>query len=172
MKQLHAMLACAAMVCLPAFSQTANRMTKPDSDWAMKAAQGGMAEVKLGQLAADKGSNSVVKSFGQQMVQDHTKANDELKQIASSKGMTLPTSLSAKDQSLYDKLSKLSGAEFDREYMSDMVSDHKTDIAEFQKEARSGNDSDLKNFASKTVPTLQHHLQMAEDGYKQVKSAK
>jgi putative membrane protein len=171
MKQLHTLLACAAAVLLPVFAQTqsANRLAKPDSDWAMKAAQGGMAEVKLGQLAAEKGTNQSVKDFGQTMVTDHTKANNELMRIAGTKGITLPSSLDSKDQSTYDKLSKLSGAEFDREYISDMIKDHKTDISEFEKESKSGGDADLKNFATTTLPTLKHHLEMAESAQTAVK---
>jgi putative membrane protein len=152
---------------------SANRsagMTKAaDQTFAMKAAQGGMAEVKLGKLATEKASDPDVKQFGQKMVDDHTKAGDELKQIASGKSISLPTDLNAKDQALYDRLSKLSGSEFDKEYMSHMVSDHKTDVSEFKKESDRGSDSDLKSFASKTLPTLESHLQMAESTYAKVK---
>ena len=135
-----------------------------DSAFAMKAAQGGMAEVKLGQLATEKGSSQTVKDFGQKMVDDHGKANNELKQLASQKSWTLPTDISAKDQATYDRLSKLSGAQFDKEYMADMVKDHKADVAEFQREADRGTDPDLKAWAAKTLPTLQQHLSMAQSG--------
>jgi putative membrane protein len=97
------------------------------------------------------------------MVDDHSKANDELKSIAASKGITLPTSLSAKEQATYDRLTKLSGAEFDRAYMKDMVEDHVKDVAMFEKEAKNGKDADVKAFADKTLPTLREHLQMARD---------
>jgi putative membrane protein len=103
------------------------------------------------------------------MVADHTKANDELKEIASKKGITLPTSMDAKSQATYDRLSKLSGAEFDRAYMRDMVADHKTDVNEFKQESERGTDPDLKAFAAKTLPTLQEHLQMAESTDAKVK---
>jgi putative membrane protein len=155
-------LAILAMGAVMFAQESANRMSTPDSTFATKAAQGGMAEVKMGQLAANNASNADVKAFGQQMVDDHTKANDELKGIASRKNITLPTNIDAKDQATYDRLAKLTGAEFDRIYMSDMVKDHRTDIAEFDKEAKSGSDPDLKAFASRTLPTLRHHLQMAE----------
>lgn len=149
--------------------ESANRLANPDSTFMMKAAQGGMAEVQMGQLATQNGMNQDVKAFGQQMVTDHSKANDQLKSIASQKGVTLPTSLDAKDQATYDRLSKLHGAEFDRAYMSDMVRDHRADIADFQKEANSGSDPDLKKFAADTLPTLQHHLSMAESADAKVK---
>jgi putative membrane protein len=142
--------------------ESANRLSAPDSTFATKAAQGGMAEVQLGQLATQKASNPDVKAFGQQMVDDHSKANDEFKAIASGKGVTLPSNIDAKDQATYDRLSKLDGAAFDRAYMADMVRDHRADIAEFEREASHGSDPDIKGFASKTLPTLKHHLEMAE----------
>lgn len=149
---------------------SANRLAPGDSNFANKAAEGGMAEVKLGQLAKDKASSQAVKDFGQKMIDDHTKAGDELKDIASKKGMTLPNSVSAKDQATYDRLSNLSGAAFDRAYIRDMVTDHRADVNEFRREANSGTDPDLKAFAAKTLPTLEEHLKMAESTDTQVKS--
>src|SRR5436305_6708764 len=139
--------ALAAAVCLvPAMAQTADQKTDSGSGKMMKsadakfvrmAAQGGLAEVQLGQMAAQKGTNADVKSFGQHMVDDHTKANDDLKAIAAKEGMTVPESLNPKDQALQSKLQNLSGAEFDRAYMKAMVKDHQEDVKEFQKEANS-----------------------------------
>lgn len=140
----------------PGTSQTS------DQHFMKEAAQGGMAEEELGQLAAEKASSPDVKDFAQRMVKDHSQANEQLKQLASQKGVTLPTSLSAKDQATKDKLSKLSGEAFDQAYMSDMRKDHKTDIAAFQKESASGKDPDVKQFASQTLPTLKDHLKQAE----------
>lgn len=134
-----------------------------DSHFVMDAAAGGMAEVEMGRLAADKATSPDVKEFGQKMVDDHSKANDELKQIASQKGITLPSAMNAREKAKMDKMSKLSGGAFDKAYMADMVEDHKKDVAEFQKEAASGKDPDVKAFASKTLPTLQEHLKMAQD---------
>src|SRR5437899_6655685 len=116
---------------------TANRMGSPDNTWMTKAAQGGMAEVELGKLAQTQGSSDAVKQFGQRMVDDHTKANEELTRIAADKGITLPSGLDAKNQATKDRLSKLSGKDFDRAYMEDMVKDHRGDVAEFKKEAAS-----------------------------------
>ena len=138
----------------------------------MKAAVGGMAEVELGKLAQQNGSNDQVKQFGSRMVDDHSKANDELKQIASSKGITLPTDLDAKHKSVVAKMQKLTGAQFDRAYMDDMVKDHKEDVADFKKESTGGKDSDIKSFAAKTLPTLQDHLKMAQSTDAAVKSTK
>jgi putative membrane protein len=139
-----------------------------DHQFMMKAAQGGMAEVQLGQLAQKNASNSSVKQFGERMVTDHSKANDQAKALAGEKNITLPTSLSAKDQALYRNLSGKTGSDFDKAYITAMLKDHKEDIAEFQQEANSGTDPDIKAWAAKTLPTLQEHLRMAEDCAKQL----
>ena len=146
-------------------------MKSSDATFALKAAQGGMAEVKLGQLALDKASSPDVKSFAQRMVDDHSKANDQLKAAAAKGRMTLPTTMNAKDQSLYNKLNDLSGPAFDKAYMKAMVKDHEEDIKEFQKEASKGLNPDIKNFASTTLPTLQEHLQMAKSADQKVSAS-
>src|ERR1700730_2290279 len=147
---------------------TKSRPAMGDAHFAKEAAQGGMAEVKLGQLAQEKGSNDLVKSFGKRMVDDHSKANDKLKEVASRESITLPNDLSAKDQASYDRLSKLNGAAFDRAYARDMVKDHETDVAAFQKEANGGKTDSLKSFASETSPTLEDHLKQAKEMMKNV----
>jgi len=134
-------------------------MKSPDAAFAIKAAQGGLAEVKLGRLAAEKASSPDVKAFGQQMIDDHGKANEQLKTVAESEGMTLPTDVNGKQQAIYDRLSKLSGAEFDAAYVKDMVMDHQEDVKEFKKEADSGKDEKIKSFASQTLPVIQGHLE-------------
>jgi len=143
-----------------------------DKAFVEKAAVGGMAEVQMGKMAQQKGSSDQVKQFGGRMVDDHSKANDELKQIASAKGIALPTDLDAKHKSKMDKMEKLSGAQFDRAYMDEMVADHKQDVAEFKKQASSGKDSELKAFAAKTLPTLEDHLKMAQSTEAAVKGSK
>jgi len=121
-----------------------------------------MAEVELGQLASQKAQSDQVKQFAQRMVQDHGKANDELKTLAQQKNITLPTDLDAKHKSTRDRLSKLSGAQFDRAYMQDMLADHRKDVSDFRKESQSGKDPDVKAWAAKTLPTLEEHLKLAE----------
>jgi len=148
----------------------ASTLSSGDRKFMEKAAQGGMAEVKLGQLAAQKASSDQVKQFGQKMVDDHGKADDQLKQLASTKGVTLPTDLDKSTQKEYDKLSKMSGADFDREYMKHMVSDHKKDVSEFKSEANKAKDADLKQFASSTLPTLQEHLTLAQSAEQAAKN--
>jgi putative membrane protein len=154
-----------------ATSKSSTRSATPDVHFAKEAARGGMAEVKLGQLAQEKGSSDTVKTFGKRMVDDHSKAGDKLKEVASHESITLPSDLSAKDQATYDRFSKLNGAAFDRAYARDMVKDHETDVAAFQKEANAGKNDSLKSFASETLPTLQDHLKHAKEMMKTVGGA-
>ena len=134
-----------------------------DRAFVMEAGPGGLTEVELGRLAAQKGQSADVKKFGQRMVTDHSKANAELKKLAASKGITLPTEMNAEQMAEHAKLAKLSGAEFDREYMTLMVEDHDKDVAAFLDEAKDGSDPDIKSFAAKTLPTLQEHQRMAKE---------
>ena len=155
----------------PAATQGATQApAKAERAFVEKAAMGGMAEVQLGQLAQQKASNDQVKQFGARMVQDHGKANDELKKVASDKGIELPASLDKKHEKELQRLQKLSGAEFDRAYMKHMVGDHKKDVSEFEKESKSGKDAAIKGFAAKTLPTLQEHLKLAKSVDEAVKS--
>ncbi|MEA2599814.1 MAG: putative rane protein [Acidobacteriota bacterium] len=146
-----------------ATTSNSSGLSSSDRKFIKDAAEGGMMEVELGRIAASKGTDPDVKTFGQRMVDDHSKANDQLKQVASSKGVTVPPSLPASKQKDIDKFNKLSGAAFDSAYVSHMVADHKKDVAEFKKESKSGKDADVKSFASTTLPTLQDHLKMIQD---------
>ena len=125
-----------------------------------EAAQGGVAEVKLGALAATQGSRESVRRFGQHMVDDHSKAGDELRQVARDKGISLPGTMDSESRALYNRLSRLHGAAFDSAYIKAMREDHEKDIQVFRREANNGRDRDVKAFASKTLPTLRHHYEM------------
>jgi putative membrane protein len=138
------------------------KLSAADRAFIKKAAAGGLAEVELGQLAVQKAASQDVKQFGQRMVDDHSKANDQLKQVASSKGVAVPDKLEAKDAATKAKLEKLSGEQFDRAYMHDMVMDHTKDVSEFRTESKTAKDPDVKSFASQTLPTLQDHLKQAK----------
>jgi putative membrane protein len=133
------------------------------NEFAKKAAEGGMAEVALGRLAAERAASPDVKQFGQQMVTDHSKAGDELKALAARKNMQLPAEMNSDQKSEQDKLSKLSGADFDKEYVSFMKKDHEEDVDEFKEQSEKGTDADVKAFAAKTLPVIQRHLQMITD---------
>jgi len=144
-------------------------LSDQDKKFADAAAKGGMMEVMMGELAKTNAQNATVKSLGAMMVKDHGKANEELKSWASMAKYTLPTSLDADQQKKYDDLKAKKGAEFDRAYTDLMVSDHKMDIAEFKKEVSGGMETSLKSFASKTLPTLEHHLMESEKAQAAVK---
>lgn len=131
----------------------------PDASFYKKAAEGGLAEVQLGQLAQEKSNNPAVKDFGALMVKDHSAANDKLKSIAATKKISLPASPGAGEMASKEKqLQMLSGEAFDSSYIKGMVKDHEEDIKEFQREAKNGQDPDAKAFAAATLPTLQEHL--------------
>ncbi len=140
-----------------------------DKDFILEAASGGQEEVKLGQLAKEKGQSEIVKQFGQHMIDDHGKANDELTGLAGRKGVTVPTELKSKHQKVIDSLTKLSGPDFDKQYMAEMVKDHVADVALFKKEANGGKDAELTTWAKQTLPTLEKHLTMARDADSKVK---
>jgi putative membrane protein len=134
-----------------------------DKKFAKDAAMGGLYEVELGKVADEKGGSDGVKKFGQKVVDDHSKANDQLKEILTKESLDVPSSLDSKHQSRLDKISKLSGPAFDKAYIKDQVKDHERDVSDFQAEAQSGQDPNIKQFATATLPTLQEHLSLAKD---------
>lgn len=152
----------------PTQGSTSTKLSMSDRRFLTKAAEGGMAEVEMGNIAKQHASNDAVKQFGDQMVTDHSKANEELKSLQSQKGETPPANLSMKDKRSKDRLSKLSGQEFDKEYMKNMVADHEKDVAEFRKASQNAKDADVKAFAAKTLPILEQHLQKARSIASQV----
>jgi putative membrane protein len=144
---------------------------RDDSSFAEAAASGGLLEVRLGQYATHHASDESVKRFGQQMVDDHEKANIELKEIANRSAIPLPDTLNEKDQRTYDRLSRMTGPEFDRQYMKAMVEDHQNDVNAFEREARDSltmGKTDVDLWAAKTLPTLKHHLEEARQVAHQV----
>ena len=159
----------AASATTPSSGGTVSNLSAADKEFVMKAAIGGMAEVQMGQTASQKGQNADVKAFGARMVTDHGKANDELKQLATTKGLTLPSDVDAKHKKTADAIAAKNGKDFDKAYMTDMVRDHEEDVKEFEKESKSAQDADLRNWAAKTLPTLQDHLRMAKETAKKVK---
>jgi putative membrane protein len=135
------------------------KAVQPDaSNFAVKAADGGMMEVALGQVAQQNASSPRVKAFGEMMVKDHTEANNNLKAIATSLNIALPDSVSDDSKKEIEHLKMKKGKDFDKAYVSMMVDDHKKDIAEFRKCADNCSDSTIKSFASTTLPVLEKHL--------------
>jgi putative membrane protein len=133
-------------------------VSEEDANWAVEAANGGMTEVELGKLAQQRATTDRLKNFGEMMVSDHGKAGDKLKQIATTKNIILPAKLSDKSQKNLDDLNKKLGKDFDKAYINMMIDDHKKDIDKFKKGSIDLKDSDLKNFASETLPVIQMHL--------------
>jgi putative membrane protein len=151
---------------IPSFADdkaTGGQLSKGDLSFLTVAAAGGMMEVKAGQLAADKATSPDVKAFGQKMVEDHGKANDELMAFAKGKGVTMPADLETKHQKMLDKLASQSGADFDKQYVKQMVEDHKDDVNKFKKFAERGDDTALKGWAAKTLPVLEQHYAMIKN---------
>jgi putative membrane protein len=151
MKQLLAFLILAA----PLAAMAADN---PDASFFKRAAEGGISEVDLGNLAQQKGASQAVKDFGAMMVKDHTAANDKLKALAGTKDVSLPTSASIGQMATKAKLEVLSGDTFDKSYIKGQVKAHRETTALFQKEVASGQDPDAKAFAKATLPTLRSHL--------------
>lgn len=133
-----------------------------DTEFAVAAADGGMFEVKLGELAQTNGSAASVKEFGKKMATDHGKANEELISLAKQKNISLPMALSDDKQKKVDDLASKKGKDFDKAYASLMVDDHQEDIEDFQEAAKDAKDPEIKSWAAEKVPTLQHHLEMAK----------
>ncbi|MGE5439489.1 MAG: DUF4142 domain-containing protein [Bacteroidota bacterium] len=144
-------------------SRTGSTASSVNQEFVTDAASGGMMEVELGTMAVQNASSQEVKDFGRRMIDDHSKANDELKSIAAKENIPVPAALKDENRDDVDKLSKLSGSDFDKEYIDMMVKDHQKDIKNFEDMAQNAQSPELKQFAQKTLPTLRQHLKMAQD---------
>jgi len=144
-------------------SSSSSYLGDTDQTFLKEAAQGGQAEVQMGRLAAQKGQSQSVRQLGQKLVQDHSKANQELKLLAAQKSVTLPTDIGTENQSALSHLKNLEGTEFDQAFIKHAVEDHQKDIQKFQTVSQQSADADVKAFAQKQLPVLQQHLKMAQD---------
>ena len=142
--------------------ETTGQLGEGDAKFARTAMEGGMAEVRMGQLILEGGQSSALRDFGQRIVKDHTKANQELIRLAASKGVPAPSSPGEKHEKMLTELSKLKGAEFDKTAIHHAVMDHQEAIRLFEKASQSLQNSELKAFAQNTLPTLKEHLQLAK----------
>jgi putative membrane protein len=155
----------AALLSLPlrlssgADGVASNKPTAMEKTFIKKAAGGGIMEVELGRLAAEKGGSDEVKDFGNQMVKDHSKINDNLKEVAAKLNVTMPSGTSSKHHAAIEKMSGLSGADFDKAYVAAMVTDHEKDIAEFEKADKEVKNPDLKKFIEDALPMMKDHLE-------------
>jgi len=148
------------MVAIPALRADSTKPPLTDAQFVLKASAAGLAEVKFAQLALKRAQGDEVKKFAQHMIKDHTKANDKLKTIAESEKYALSTTMDPKHQELYQKLTGLTGADFDREYLLTQVKDHEKAVALFEQESQNGQNKKMKEFAVKTLPTLREHLEL------------
>ncbi|HUL95172.1 MAG TPA: DUF4142 domain-containing protein [Usitatibacter sp.] len=157
------LLASIALACVPLAAAAA--ASGSDSRFVKEAVAGGMAEVELGKLAQQKALRDEVKQFASRMVDDHTKANEELVAIASRNGIEVPKGIDESTRKEMDKLQALAGPDFDREYMGYMVKDHRRDLREFRHEAKSHSGSDVQQFAGRNVALQLEHLREAQKTY-------
>ena len=147
---------------------TGATLNDKDKDFVTSAGKGGKAEVDVAQDALAHAQNADVKSFAQKLVDDHTKANDELSQYATAHGVTIPSEMEGKAKEAKERLMKLTGKNFDQAFVKQMVDDHTSTIKAFEDESKNGTDADLKSWVDKTLPTLRDHLKMAQDLEKKV----
>jgi putative membrane protein len=162
-----------AVLAMPALGQNGNpavmtpgtgadQPNNSDRNFARAAAAGGLAEVEFGKLAQQKGQSDAVKDFGGRMVEDHGKANDQLKALAKKDAIPLPEKLDPEHKAIHDRLAGLSGAAFDQAYVQAQVADHQSTAQLLEYEIGAGQDVDLKSFASQTLPIVLKHLEMAQ----------
>jgi len=165
-----AVVAIGLLAAPPIFAQTGpghaattpakNALDQEDKTFVKEAAIGGMAEVELSKIA-QKSENADVKRFADRMIEDHTKANEQLTSIVAGLGVDIPKALDSEHERMRQKLQTLHGKAFDDQYMHAMVEDHNKAVKLFQQEERSGRNTELKQFAQKTLPTLDEHQKMA-----------
>jgi putative membrane protein len=168
-------LIAAGVLAAPAYPQSVGEKTGVNSalgvtpstpDFVREAAMSDMFEIQSSQLAGQKADDPQTKSFAQKMVTDHTKTSSELKSMVQDgkvKGVDLPTDMSSSQKSMLDKLKALNGKDFSKQYHSDQVSAHKDAVSLFERYGKGGDNAELKDWANKTLPTLQDHLKMAQD---------
>ena len=159
----------AIAAAVSAFGTAYAALPTDDQKFMEDAARAGLAEVDAAKLARQKGESQAVKDFARHMEEDHAKANEELKKLAGSKGVSLPTDVDAKHKRMSAELNKHTAAQFDREYMGQQVNDHKQVVHEFEREAKNGRDADVKKWAADKLPTLRQHLEMAQSTEKGIR---
>jgi len=155
-------LSVAVLAAWVGLSRAADKETLTDKGFIAHAIDAGVAEVKMGQLAERLASNEKVKEFAGKMVKDHTAANKQLLELAKAQKLAVVTDMKKDALAIYNRMSKLEKAEFDKAYMKHMVEDHTKAISLFERMAKNASDADVKKFAKKTLPTLREHLKMAK----------
>lgn len=161
MKTSLIITSCIILAALLAFSDRFNSGS-PDQEFVLAAADGGMLEVKLGELATKNATMPKCKDYAKMMIKDHTEVNGELIALARKKQITIPEELSTAKQQVYDSLAATTGEQFDMLYMNMMIASHEETIGLFQAESSGGQDPDFKKWANSKIPALKHHLEMAK----------
>jgi putative membrane protein len=133
-----------------------------DQAFVIDAAKGDMAEVELGKVAASKATNEQIRKLAKRMVDDHTKALDDLRAVAKKDSITLPAAVDPNDEAIKDRLDSLSGTPFDRAYMDAIIKDHRQDVVEFRTQSKTAKNADVKGYATKMLPMLEEHLKVAQ----------
>jgi putative membrane protein len=162
-RMFTAIVVATALIVVQVHSAHAQSAPVPDRDFLIDAARGGIAEVELGRLAAQRASTEPVRQFAQKMVTEHGAANQDLMRLAQQKGVTLPQEMDAAHRATMDRLATLSGAAFDQAYMSEMVKDHHHAAALYTREAREGQDADVRALANKGLTRISEHQRLAFD---------
>lgn len=142
--------------------ETVGENLEDESEFLVEAASGGLYEVEMAKLAQQKAKSQEVKDFANHLLENHSKANEKLKQLASSKGINVPTAMGDEEQRKYNQFSEKETEDFDEDYIEQMVQDHKKDVSDFEEASEDLDDPDVKAFASTTLPTLKEHLGQAE----------
>jgi len=168
---LGATVVALALVVVQAVIAGAQTLPAPDQQFMIEAARGGIAEVELGRLATQRAANDAVRGFAQRMVTDHGGGNQELMQLAQSKGVTLPQEMGPAQRATMDRLATMSGPAFDQAYMDEMMKAHQQNIALFTRETREGQDADVRAWANKKLVSIQEHLRLAYDVHSRVARA-
>ena len=164
----HTSIVILVVTALALGSPATHAQEMTDQQFVSRAAMGGLAEVQLGRLATERARRGSVQQFGERMVLDHGAMNAELARLADRKVIAMPIALDDAHQQTTERLARLSGHDFDRAYMQEMVADHIKDIAHFEAKAQASIDPDLKGFATAALPVLRQHLELARNVHTQV----
>lgn len=152
----------------PALAEGAQKLNRSDQKFFDAVASSNLLEIELGRLAVEKGVSTQVKEFGRTMVDEYTRANDDLRKIADAKGIMSPTAMNQEDRKVYDKVARLTGEKLDKEYLTVMVKIHNADLKTFDGQAKRGVDADLKDYASRALPILRQDRDTASRDVKRM----
>ena len=158
-----------ALLISASITATAQTASENDTQFAHSAMEQGLLEIRLAELVQTHAASEEVKAHAKHMLEDHTKINDGLKDLAAKKNISLPASVTEAEQKIYDEMTKLNGKSFDKKYAKYMISSHNKAIGLYKRQARTGDDAELLSWAFQTVPILEHHREMWKEACKKIK---